>query len=78
MAITLFRMVGALTRNIVVANALGSLTMLLVLMMGGFVIPKQAVHPWVVWLYWAGARLALSHDHMSMTAAAALQCQCAL
>ena len=78
MAITLFRMVGALTRNIVVANALGSLTMLLVLMMGGFVIPKQAVHPWVVWLYWAGAHLTLSHDHMSMTAAAALQCRSAL
>ena len=43
MAITLFRMVGALTRNIVIANALGSLTMLLILMMGGFVIPKQNV-----------------------------------
>ena len=54
MAITLFRAVGALTRNIVIANALGSLTMLLVLMMGGFIIPKQNVHPWVVWIYWIG------------------------
>ena len=43
MAITQFRTVGALTRNIVVANACGSLTLLLTLMMGGFVIPKPNV-----------------------------------
>ena len=43
MAITQFRTVGALTRNIVVANACGSLTLLLTLMMGGFVIPKTNV-----------------------------------
>ena len=30
----------------------GSFIMLLVLMTGGFVIPKQNIHPWVVWLYW--------------------------
>ena len=45
MAITQFRTVGALTRNIVVANACGSLTLLLTLMMGGFVIPKTNVSP---------------------------------
>ena len=58
MAITLFRAVGTLTRNLVVANALGALVMLLMLLMGGYIIPKYNVHSWLVWLYWAGEHLA--------------------
>ena len=52
MAICLFRAIGALARDLVVANALGSLALLTIMLMGGFVIPKASVHPWVVWLYW--------------------------
>ena len=52
MAICLFRAIGALSRDLVVANAVGSLALLAIMMMGGFVIPKASVHPWVVWLYW--------------------------
>ena len=52
MAICLFRAIGALARDLVVANALGSLSLLAIMMMGGFVIPKASVHPWVVWVYW--------------------------
>ena len=52
MAICLFRAIGALSRDLVVANACGSLALLTIMLMGGFVIPKSSVHPWVVWLYW--------------------------
>ena len=52
MAICLFRTIGALARDLVVANAIGSLALLAIMMMGGFVIPKASVHPWVVWVYW--------------------------
>ena len=52
MAICLFRAIGALSRDLVVANAVGSLALLAIMMMGGFVIPKASVHPWVVWVYW--------------------------
>eukprot|EP00891_Asterochloris_glomerata_P009650 jgi/Astpho2/9650/Aster-03918 len=52
-SVSLFRMIGALARNIVVANAIGSLAMLGIFLMGGFVIAKPNIHPWVVWIYWA-------------------------
>lgn len=51
-SVALFRMMGALCRNIVVANAVGLMFMLLVFLMGGFVITKQNIRPWVVWMYW--------------------------
>ena len=46
MAVTLFRMVGHLCRSIVVANALGSLALLAMMMLGGFVLTKSQIHPW--------------------------------
>ena len=52
MAVCLFRAIGAVARDLVVANAVGSLCLLSIMMMGGFVIPKASVHPWVVWVYW--------------------------
>ncbi len=51
-SVSLFRMIGALARNIVVANAIGSLAMLGIFLMGGFVFAKPNIHPWVVWIYW--------------------------
>ena len=46
MAISLFRAIGGLARNIVVANALGSMMLFLVILMGGFVLVKPNIHPW--------------------------------
>lgn len=43
MAVTLFRAIGALARDLVVANAVGSLSLLLIMMMGGFVLPRAEV-----------------------------------
>ncbi len=45
-AVTLFRAIGALARNLVVANALGCLVLLLLLLLGGFVLTKEYIHPW--------------------------------
>ena len=59
-SVALFRMMGALCRNIVVANAVGLMFMLLVFLMGGFVITKQNVRPWTVWLYWSSPMQASS------------------
>ena len=38
MAISLFRAIGALSRNIVVANALGSMALFMLLLLGGFLL----------------------------------------
>ena len=45
-AVTLFRMIGAWARSLVVANAIGALALLVLLLLGGFVLTKQFVHPW--------------------------------
>ena len=42
MSVTMFRAIGGLTRNLVVANACGSLFLLIILLMGGFVLAKRA------------------------------------
>ena len=55
-SVSLFRLIGSLARNIVVANAMGSLAMLGIFLMGGFVIAHPEIHPWVVWIYWSAAR----------------------
>ena len=36
----------SLARNLVVANALGCLVLLLLLLLGGFVLTKEYIHPW--------------------------------
>ncbi|KAK9802906.1 hypothetical protein WJX73_004507 [Symbiochloris irregularis] len=52
MSVTLFRAIGGIARNLVVANACGSLLLLGVLLMGGFVLAKPTIKPWTVWLFW--------------------------
>ncbi|KAL0019151.1 hypothetical protein WJX77_009596 [Trebouxia sp. C0004] len=43
----------AVSRHIVIANAIGMMVLLCVFLMDGFVIHRLYVHPWVIWLYWA-------------------------
>ena len=40
MAIGLFRMLGGIARDMVIANTFGSSALLIVLLLGGFLIPK--------------------------------------
>ncbi|XP_043723660.1 ABC transporter G family member 31-like isoform X2 [Telopea speciosissima] len=52
MALGLFRMMGALARDMVIANTFGAAAVLIVLLLGGFMIPKAMIKPWWVWMFW--------------------------
>ncbi|WJX16310.1 transcription factor [Trifolium repens] len=53
MASSLFRLMAALGRDVVVANTVGSFALLVVLVLGGFVISREDVHKWFLWGYWS-------------------------
>ncbi|KAG5244333.1 pleiotropic drug resistance protein [Salix suchowensis] len=48
----LFRMMGALGRNLIVASTFGSFAVLAVLVLGGFILSRDNVKPWWIWGYW--------------------------
>ncbi|KAL4298277.1 hypothetical protein GQ457_12G024710 [Hibiscus cannabinus] len=52
MASGLFRLMGGLGRNIIVANTCGSFALLAVLVMGGFILTRDDVKKWWKWGYW--------------------------
>ncbi|GKA02057.1 pleiotropic drug resistance protein 1-like protein [Tanacetum coccineum] len=49
----LFRFIGALGRNMIVANTFGSFALLLVFALGGFVLVRDDVKKWWLWGYWS-------------------------
>ncbi|XP_004498643.1 pleiotropic drug resistance protein 1-like [Cicer arietinum] len=53
MASSLFRMMAALGRDVIVANTVGAFALLVVLVLGGFVISREDVHKWFLWGYWS-------------------------
>nr|XP_043631485.1 pleiotropic drug resistance protein 2-like isoform X2 [Erigeron canadensis] len=52
MALSLFRFISALGRTQVVANALGTFSLLLVFVLGGFIVSKDDIEPWMIWGYY--------------------------
>ncbi|XP_042513197.1 ABC transporter G family member 31-like isoform X2 [Macadamia integrifolia] len=52
MALGLFRMMGTLARDMVIANTFGSAALLVILLLGGFIIPKAMIKPWWVWMFY--------------------------
>ncbi|XP_056693218.1 ABC transporter G family member 39-like isoform X1 [Spinacia oleracea] len=52
MALSFFRLVGAVGRTIVIANAASMVLMLIVFVLGGFIIAKGDVGPWMIWAYY--------------------------
>nr|XP_048332096.1 pleiotropic drug resistance protein 1-like isoform X3 [Ziziphus jujuba var. spinosa] len=48
----LLRLMGALGRNVIVANTFGSFALLTVFVMGGFILSKDDVKKWWLWGYW--------------------------
>ncbi|PIN08714.1 Pleiotropic drug resistance proteins (PDR1-15), ABC superfamily [Handroanthus impetiginosus] len=52
MALSLFRFIAGLARVQVVASTFGTFTLLLVLLLGGFIIAKDDISPWMVWGYY--------------------------
>ncbi|KAI9192853.1 hypothetical protein LWI28_028478 [Acer negundo] len=52
MSIGLFRVIGSLGRNMIVANTFGSFAMLVVMALGGFIISRERIPSWWIWGYW--------------------------
>ncbi|XP_058208545.1 pleiotropic drug resistance protein 1-like isoform X2 [Rhododendron vialii] len=52
MSSALFRFMGGIGRNIIVANTFGSFALLAVLVLGGFVLSRVNIKKWWIWGYW--------------------------
>ncbi|KAF9617018.1 hypothetical protein IFM89_033088 [Coptis chinensis] len=47
-----FRFIAAMGRNIVVANTFGAFSLLVLLVLGGFVLSRENIKKWWIWGYW--------------------------
>jgi ABC-type multidrug transport system permease subunit len=52
MGIALFRFIGGLARNEVIASTGGSFFFLILLLVGGFLLAKNRIPNWWIWAYW--------------------------
>ncbi|XP_059659360.1 pleiotropic drug resistance protein 2-like [Cornus florida] len=52
MALSLFRFIAAAGRTQVVANTLGTFTLLMVFVLGGFIVSKDDIKSWMIWGYY--------------------------
>ncbi|EEF30370.1 ATP-binding cassette transporter, putative [Ricinus communis] len=52
MALSLFRFIAAIGRTEVVANTLGTFTLLVVFVLGGFIVARDDIEPWMIWGYY--------------------------
>ncbi|XP_059428884.1 ABC transporter G family member 34-like [Corylus avellana] len=52
MALSLFRFIAALGRTQVVATTLGTFALLLVFVLGGFIVSRNDIEPWMIWGYY--------------------------
>ncbi|KAJ8638657.1 hypothetical protein MRB53_012924 [Persea americana] len=52
MAAGLFRLTASLCRTMIIANTGGALTLLIVFLLGGFILPQGEVPKWWIWGYW--------------------------
>ncbi|KAE8664723.1 Pleiotropic drug resistance protein 12 [Hibiscus syriacus] len=64
MAAGLFRLIAGLCRTMVKANTGGALTLLLVFLLGGFIVPKREIPNWWEWAYWVSP---LSYGYNAFT-----------
>ncbi|URD75112.1 Plant PDR ABC transporter associated [Musa troglodytarum] len=52
MSMSLFRFIAVVGRTQLMANTLGTATLVAIYILGGFVISKDDIQPWLVWGYW--------------------------
>ncbi|KAK4482687.1 hypothetical protein RD792_009854 [Penstemon davidsonii] len=52
MALSLFRFIAAAGRTQVVANTLGTFTLLMVFVLGGFIVSRDDIQSWMIWGYY--------------------------
>ncbi|KAF9617024.1 hypothetical protein IFM89_033094 [Coptis chinensis] len=53
MAAGLFRVVAGVSREMVIANTLGSFVLLVVLSLGGYIMSRVDIKKWWIWGYWS-------------------------
>ncbi|XP_050206229.1 pleiotropic drug resistance protein 2-like [Mercurialis annua] len=53
MALSLFRMIAGIGRTEVVASTLGSFTLLIVFVLGGYIVSRNDISTWMIWGYYA-------------------------
>ncbi|KAG7034516.1 ABC transporter G family member 34, partial [Cucurbita argyrosperma subsp. argyrosperma] len=53
MALSLFRFIAAAGRVQVIASTMGSFTLLMVFVLGGFIIARSDIEPWIIWGYYS-------------------------
>ncbi|KAK6148931.1 hypothetical protein DH2020_016456 [Rehmannia glutinosa] len=53
MANGLFRLIGGVGRNMIIANTFGSFTLFLFFTLGGVVLSREDVKKWWIWGYWS-------------------------
>ncbi|KAK9281909.1 hypothetical protein L1049_004817 [Liquidambar formosana] len=52
MAAGLFRLIAGVSQSMIIASTGGALTLLLVFLLGGFLLPKDQIPKWWKWGYW--------------------------
>ncbi|XP_051118222.1 ABC transporter G family member 39-like [Andrographis paniculata] len=52
MALGMFRLTGSIGRTQVITSMIGSFTLLIVFVLGGFIISKNDLEPWMKWAYY--------------------------
>ncbi|KAG5607800.1 hypothetical protein H5410_029292 [Solanum commersonii] len=52
MALSLFRFIAAIGRTLVVASTIGTFSLLIVFVLGGFIVAKDDLEPWIKWGYY--------------------------
>ncbi|XP_049354854.1 pleiotropic drug resistance protein 2-like [Solanum verrucosum] len=53
MALSLFRFIAAIGRTLVVASTIGTFSLLIVFVLGGFIVAKDDLELWIKWGYYA-------------------------
>ncbi|KAG8048142.1 hypothetical protein GUJ93_ZPchr0008g14061, partial [Zizania palustris] len=53
MSMGLYRLLASIGRTQVMANTLGTTALIPICILGGFIIPKDELQPWLRWGYWA-------------------------
>ncbi|WJZ94700.1 hypothetical protein VitviT2T_013535 [Vitis vinifera] len=52
-ASSLFRFIAAASRNMIIANTFGTFALLLLFALGGFVLSRENIKKWWIWVYWS-------------------------
>ncbi|KAK4395202.1 ABC transporter G family member 29 [Sesamum angolense] len=64
MAAGLFRLIAGICRTMIISKTGGSLTLLLVFLLGGFILPVDQIPVWWRWAYWVSP---LSYGYNAVT-----------